>query len=200
LTVLPAASHFRAHSVRKKKHHTLWLLPWATRVFQPHSVMLDRAEVQTLQVAGSGVQLATEVQGLLALPAAAAATAPALRCSAAACYSPSSCLCHICQEAAARVFFCVAELGQRQGTEPLRSDTSVSPQSQACAAVRHSSAEGRLREALASGDAHTAVVQLKHLSRSLHSAQLTSPAQARRHGFVALSHHSGTMILQHGGP
>jgi hypothetical protein len=61
------------------------------------------------------------------------------------------------------------------------------------------SAEGRLREALASGDAHTAVVQLKHLSRSLHSAQLTNPAQARRHGFMALSHHPWTMVLQHGG-
>ncbi|KAK9845734.1 hypothetical protein WJX81_000857 [Elliptochloris bilobata] len=73
-----------------------------------------------LQVAGSGVQLATEVQGLLALPAAAADGAPALT---------------------------------------------------------HVTAEGRLREALASGDARTAVVQLKHFSRSLQSVLLTNPAQ-----------------------
>ena len=44
---------------------------------------------------------------------------------------------------------------------------------------RHATAEGRLREALASGDAHAAVVQLKHFARSLQSMQLTNPAQAR---------------------
>ena len=33
---------------------------------------------ESLQVGGAGVQLATEVQGLLALPAATAAGAPAL--------------------------------------------------------------------------------------------------------------------------
>ncbi len=44
---------------------------------------------------------------------------------------------------------------------------------------RHATAEGRLREALASGDARKAVVQLKHFARSLQSVLLTNPGQAR---------------------
>ncbi len=37
--------------------------------------------------------------------------------------------------------------------------------------------EGRLREAARNGDAASAIVQVKHFTKSLHSSQLTQPAQ-----------------------
>jgi hypothetical protein len=45
------------------------------------------------------------------------------------------------------------------------------------AALRAESAEGRLAEAAAQGDAAEVTLLVKHLSKALHSSQLTMPAQ-----------------------
>lgn len=42
---------------------------------------------------------------------------------------------------------------------------------------REAAPEGRLREATRNGDAASAIVQVKHFTKSLHSSQLTQPAQ-----------------------
>ena len=46
-------------------------------------------------------------------------------------------------------------------------------------ARRAATPEGRLREAQQNEDAACAEVQLKHFAKSLHSSQLTQPAQVR---------------------